>query len=126
MLNRRMAELKSYGSRTPLLDLSHETGIGIRALSRIITGQEFISFDHADRITCRLEGPLAWHDRSRLRQIYRSANLRMLDWASPVSEKVAQELHEIAVGTIAQKGSIAAAAKALKVSKHSFSMRLAA
>ena len=108
-----------------MLDLSHETGIGIRALSRIIAGQEFISFDHADRITCRLEGALAWHDRPRLRQVYRSANLRMLDWAFPVSEKVAQELHEIAVGAIAEKGTIADAAKALKVSKHSFCLRLA-
>lgn len=71
--------------------LAFELGVTDRFVYCILSGQQCVSFDTADKIVTRILGPMAWFEREELNEIYMSVDLRQLDWGSPVSEKVHQE-----------------------------------
>lgn len=108
-----------------LLAVADRLGITSRSLYRITSHeQDFISFDLADLIVTTLLGPFSWHEDDELRALYMAADLRVIDWAHPVSETVRTRLGEAARMFVKRHGTISAASAALGLSQGSFSRYL--
>jgi hypothetical protein len=84
ILNRRISELKDTDVSDPHMSTAKEAQISDRLLRRIMKGQELIEFDTADKIVTHLEGPMSWHERPSLRQVYYAANLKKVDARYPI------------------------------------------
>lgn len=83
-------------------------------------GKNGLKFDVADRIVCRTFGPMAWHTREDMREVWETINLFAIDVLDPechaAHQEVAQMVKEIGRDkTAAARGvSIPAITRALK------------
>ena len=55
-----------------------ETGMSTRIIYRMIHDQQWIHFDYADRIVCKLAGPFLWQEEP-FKTLYYSTDLSGLD-----------------------------------------------
>lgn len=90
-------------------DLANRLNCTPRKLHNIMNEGMGAAFDTADQIVTLLLGPMAWHEDAELNEIYRSVNLRKIDWAYPVSDGVRKKLSEVARSEIKKRGTLRAA-----------------
>ena len=75
ILLRRLNELEQSGEAAPRAALAKQARITTRAVLRTLLEQEYLNFDTADKIVTHIEGPMAWHEREDLNELYWSVDL---------------------------------------------------
>ena len=117
--------IEERGEEFEIQELDEKTGLSARLIWRILNEDGNIEFDTADAIVTKLVGPLRWHTDPELSAIYQAVDLKAVDWRSPVSETVREELKALAVEAVQEEGTAKAAAARLGVSHVSLSRYLA-
>lgn len=98
----------------PVTAISKRIEFSARRVYALVNGElANIEFPTADRIVTYGPGPMAWHEDPELAEIYRNVNLRLLDWAEPVTDRIRTEQDKQIRKAYKQHGTYPATAAAL-------------